>query len=684
MSDQQIAKDPVKALAERYPLCVLETLLRDCTTGRNIVWAGNEYESLGVGYGADAEIAVDKVTGRQGGVVTPRIAKEAERQSRRTKARAEVFTPSWLCNQMSNDIDEVWFGRRDVFNVETIDPNGTHAWKPTAEPIAFPKAKGHGWQCYVKSRRLEITCGEAPYLCSRYDTVTGEVLPVSSRIGILDRKLRIVGEKAKTYATWLKWAYEALRATYGFEYQGDNLLIARINVLETFAEHCEARWGKVPAPDEVYEAARIVSWNLWQMNGFTDGVPSVEASAEVRTAGDGDSMEKTPLCVLQNWETGGRFEFASLKGKDMDSKFYAVIGNPPYQEENTEAKPKSNGQKPMRNIFQYFQEATDEVTANCAALLYPGGRWIHQSGKGMKTFGLKQINDPHLAVVKFYPDASELFGNAASLSDGISVVVKKYKKKESGFSYIYSVHGEEITVQADNPGESLMPLNPNDIALVGKINSGVAENRLPFLHDAVLSRSLFPIESNFVENNPSLVHEYQSDECVDFSHEIKLFTNDKAGKAGRARWYVADKAVITKNQQYISEWQVVVSSANAGGQKRDNQLEIIDDHSAFGRSRVALRSFKTRQEANNFYKYVASTFIRFAFLLTDEALSSLAKEVPDLVDYSSSNNLIDFSGDIDMQLCDLFNITDIEFEYMRHRVEEIRISKIETHVKEMD
>lgn len=79
---------------------------------------------------------------------------------------------------------------------------------------------------------------------------------------------------------------------------------------------------------------------------------------------------------------------------------------------------------------------------------------------------------------------------------------------------------------------------------------------------------------------------------------------------------------------------MVVSSANAGGQKRDNQIEIIDNHSAFGRSRVALGSFKTETEAINFYHYCKATLIRFMFLMTDEALTSLGKKVPDVLDYS--------------------------------------------------
>lgn len=218
-----------------------------------------------------------------------------------------------------------------------------------------------------------------------------------------------------------------------------------------------------------------------------------------------------------------------------------------------------------------------------------------------------------------------------------------------------------------------MPLDPHDLPIEQKINEGIKRLGLTFLHEAILPRSLFPIESDFVEKNPEKVRKYNgSDEGIDFAVDIKLFTNDRAGKAGRATWFIASKDVITKNEEFISKWQVVVSSANAGGQKRDNQLEIIDNHSAFGRSRLALRSFDTYEEAKNFYDYVSSYFIRYTFLLTDEALTSLGKEVPDLQNYTDNNLLIDFKKNIDAQLCQIFNVSDEEFMYMKNRVINLR------------
>ena len=339
-------------------------------------------------------------------------------------------------------------------------------------------------------------------------------------------------------------------------------------------------------------------------------------------------------------------------------KFDYCTGNPPYQKESKNSQSETNGQKPMTNIFHYFQQQADEITKESSVMIYPGGRWIHQSGKGLKEFGKKLINSPELSVVEFYPNANDVFGNAAQLSDGISIVVKKKNNKEDGFKYIYNKDGKETIVHAEHPGDNLMPLNPFDLPIAQKVDKVVKSKHLSYLHEAILPRSLFAIESDFAEKNPDKVRLFNGTN-IDYSKgEIKLYTNDKAGKAGRATWFVANKDVITNNVEHVDKWQVVVSSANAGGQKRDNQLTIIDNHSAFGRARLALRSFNTKEEADNFYAYVSTYFIRYTFLLTDEALSSLGKKVPDIENYTNENPYIDFTKNIDEQLFEMFSLTD--------------------------
>lgn len=265
---------------------VCMNMLKDHTTQRNIYWATDSYaETLGEGYTFYDEITLDKITGEgKDSIIRPRSIKSKEEQNQRVKDKAEVFTPSWICNAQNNLIDEAWFGRKEnLFN--SPDPDNPQKWINNEEKIEFPEGKI--WKDYVADTRLEITCGEAPYICNRYDAVTGEYNEnVKFRIGLLDRKLRIVSENAIDSKDWIMWAKIALRATYGFEWQGDNLLLAREALFYTFAEHYIAQFGEKKFNQNKMRmmpgAAYIISWNIWQMDGLTYGLPGYENEIKSR------------------------------------------------------------------------------------------------------------------------------------------------------------------------------------------------------------------------------------------------------------------------------------------------------------------------------------------------------------------------------------------------------------------
>lgn len=276
-------------LWRKYPTAYAK-LLKDHTTRKNIIWATDSYKNLGQGYGFHDTIEVEKIIKDGRAIIQPRVVKEKEEQIKRSKDKAEVFTPSWICNAQNNLIDEAWFGRPNVFN-EEISGDDNHIWIPTEGKIEFPDEKGKTWKDYVKDIRLEITCGEAPYLVSRYDVVSGELLPVKMRVGILDRKLRVVGENTSTKGEWLEWAKKALECTYGYEWQGDSLLLAREALMLTVIEYYFEKFGEEIPRRSVEGLAYRISWNLWQMDGLKNVIPdSCATVTEINIFG-----EETPL-----------------------------------------------------------------------------------------------------------------------------------------------------------------------------------------------------------------------------------------------------------------------------------------------------------------------------------------------------------------------------------------------------
>ena len=249
---------------------ILETLLRDRSTGENIIWATDDYAERGEGYTFYDQITAEKICCNESRVIVPRVLKDKDSQKNRARKMAEVFTPSWLCNQMLNDVDERLFGRKDVFN--TCTEMGK-VWQPTEAPV-FKETDTLKWKEYITKTVMEITCGEAPFIVSRYDTVTGRFFDnVNQRIGFLDRKLRVVTENAKEKEEWIHWVKIAYKCSFGYEWQGDNLLLARQNLLMTFFDYYETVWNEQPSWELVAEMAEIISWNIWQMDGLKYVLP---------------------------------------------------------------------------------------------------------------------------------------------------------------------------------------------------------------------------------------------------------------------------------------------------------------------------------------------------------------------------------------------------------------------------
>lgn len=292
---------------------LLDVLLLDRTTGRNIVWATDDYSTESTYFAVDAQIIPSHITGDNGNRIMPRVMKAKNSQQVRTRSKAEVFTPSWICNAQNNLVDAAWFGRTDVFTIETEE-----GWETISTPVEFSSCKAtKDWKHYVDARRMEVTCGEAPYLVSRYDTVTGQPIEVPNRIGLLDRKLRVVTENTLDEAEWMRWSIRAYQSVYAFEFQGDNLLLARENMLATFADYMFYVWKRQPTEKELLRIATILSWNIWQMDGTTNMPPYSDIDEEPSLF---NPTPRSHKCRIKDWRSKKIITYASLIGGNGNGK----------------------------------------------------------------------------------------------------------------------------------------------------------------------------------------------------------------------------------------------------------------------------------------------------------------------------------------------------------------------------
>ncbi len=235
---------------------ILDILLIDRTSSkpsrkRNIIWANDNYLRYGKKYAATAQIKPELITGQMGHTIKPRALKTADMQKKRTKSKAEVFTPTWIVKKQ-NDILEQAYKDDDL---------------PT----------------YVSRKWLEITCGEAPYMATRYDMDTGELIPLRQRQGFVDRKLAKITAQVDDKADWQYLVEKAYQSSYGFEWNGDSLLLARENLLFTYRDYYLAKWQQEPSSHLLEVIAKIISYNVFQMDGLKYIIPLSEKHEKIVT-----------------------------------------------------------------------------------------------------------------------------------------------------------------------------------------------------------------------------------------------------------------------------------------------------------------------------------------------------------------------------------------------------------------
>lgn len=627
---------------------LLGCLLKDKTTKGSIVWGTDAYSELGELFVSDAEIKPELY-----GVIKTRARKNIEQQAERVKKHGEVFTPLWITTKMNDYLDEVWFNRSGVFNESRV---------------VFKKKS---WKRYIDSRRMEITCGEAPYLVTRYDVSTGEMIPILERTGILDRKLRVVSENSDNVESWIKWAIRAVQATYGYEFQGDNLLIARVNVLLTFMEHLKERW-KQDAPLSVYQTLiNIITWNLWQMNGLTGMTPYanpgdytyqedlfkgnyVDLGAEKRSS--------TLLCKTYDWRRDNSITYVYVKEGDRPMKFDFVIGNPPYQEEAV-----GENKTFMRSIYNKFMDESYKV-ANSVELIHPA-RFLFNSGNTPKAWNKKMLEDSHFKIVCYEQESAKFFPGT-SIKGGIAI----------------SYHDERKDFGKIGTFTSFTELN----SMMKKV---FRRRGFKSLSDVVITRTAYRLTDKMHADHPEAVRQLSNGHPYDMSTNIferlpQIFFNEKPedtfayikilGRENNQRTYKYIRKEYVNQVVNLEKYKVFVPAANGSGALGEVVTTPLIGEPLIGNTEsfVSIGILESKEEAENLLKYIKSKFARCMLgilKVTQHNPPEHWKYVP--LQNFNNNSDIDWAKsikEIDQQLYKKYGLTKNEIQF------------IESHVKEMD
>ncbi len=575
-------KERVSGTAElirlnEYPVRdVLPELLADKTNGGNI--------SFGAGNAEKERVSAEMLPGKEPVPdIRPRVLKEQEKQLERTRKNAEVFTPLWVVRKMTE----------------------------LADAELRKTEKYREWQGYVGAKVLELTCGEAPFLVTRYDAVSGEPVPLYERTGMLDRKLRAI--KAGSAGEWTEWAYRAYEAVFGYELSGDNLLIARVNLLITFCDCMEELWHRRASENELLRLADIIVGNLLQKDGLA--------------------------------KTGEAHE-----------RFDLVIGNPPYQEETT------GGSNTAPPVYHLFMEEAYRVSDR--VVLITPARFLFNAGYTPKTWNGKMLGDPHFKVVSYYPDPREVFGEA-EIKGGVAIT---YRDENSDFGAVGTF------MRSDILGSILCKVTERKdfVSMSDIVVTSFAYHFTPLMYDenpALADRASkghrYDLQSNTFEKYPEIF----SEKPLKDRENIRILGRSR----NERRYRYIDRRYVNEVSN-LGRYKVFMPKAGGRGMFGEPLPEPVIGLPGDGATVTftGIGSFGTAAEAENCARYIRTKFARAllgVLKVTQELTPAKWRYVP-VQDFGAGSFIGQCGTDaqLDVMLYEKYGLTAEEREFIERNV----------------
>lgn len=550
---------------------ILKILLRDRTTGRNIVWATKTYELLGKDFKSSETIKVKSITGKNSMIIRPRVEKLKYEQKERTKGKAEVFTPSWIVKKQTDIIEQ-------EFKYLSLEDYITKTW-------------------------LEITCGEAPYMVNRYDMITGKLIPLAQRFGFVDRKLRRINDEINDEEVWQSLVKKAYQSSYGYEFQGDSLLLARENLFYSFFDYYQEKFGKQPNLTLQTEIAKIISYNVFQMDGLNCSVPyasshKINQNYQLNLFGELEKTEESEIVTtsgtlvkIKNWVKNQLILFQSLK-EEQKMKFDVVIGNPPYQNEGIGEVARD---EPVYNKFmEYAYNLADKV-----CFITPA-RFLFNAGQTPKKWNEKMLYDTHLKVEFYEQDSAKIFPNT-DIKGGLAVT---YRDRTKSF-------GPIITFTSTKELNSIL----NKVSKKSKYS----------FNNLLYGKSSYKFSLKLYEDRPDLIERVMQNEQRSISSNIftkfpEIFFDEKQKKEqvkilGREnnqrvfKWI--DKDYI-ENHPNLYMYKVILPASNGSGAIGEvlSTPLIGEPFVGYTQTFISFGSFDNLNDAEHALKYIKSKFLR--------------------------------------------------------------------------
>lgn len=369
--------------------------------------------------------------------------------------------------------------------------------------------------------------------------------------------------------------------------------------------------------------------------------------------------------IMQIKNKPEQFREKILKGSTWNKqeeimKFDAIVGNPPYQlQDSGDNKDSKVSRTSAVPIYQFFASQAKKITNRYLSLIIPS-RWM-TGGRGLDNFREENLNDVHFTLIHDYENDQEIFPNT-DIGGGIMYFL--WDKNYNGQLDYYMHNNVAIT-------KTKRYLNTGDSIIIRDYNSSIIVKKSHSEHsfmELVSSQKPFGLRADIIRTKPEYFSNIQTRE-----NEIKFFAWDGVPTIK----FISKKNL--KNSYAVEKWKVFLSKTADPpirfGRENNEILRkpfLGEPNNACSETYIMVGPFNNDFEAKACLKYIKTKFLRF-LVLQKKKTQNVSKEVFEFVplqDFTDKSD-IDWSKsipEIDQQLYKKYNLTEDEINFIESKI----------------
>ena len=338
-------------------------------------------------------------------------------------------------------------------------------------------------------------------------------------------------------------------------------------------------------------------------------------------------------------------------------KFDVVVGNPPYQENNSNRKRDDS-------IYHLFIDESFKI-ADKFSLICPA-RFLFNVGSTPVDWNKKMLNDKHIKV-DFYEENSYKIFPDTDIKGGI-VVLHRNKDIDFGAIGSFTVYQELNSILKRVEIKNSLPDFGTLMFVQNKFNLEELYKDYPEFINRLGSEGK---ERRLTSSIFDLVSEIFFDVRPATGNYIRIF-----GRQNNERTYKFIKSEYLEQSQNISKFKVFVPAANGSGEFGETLSNPIIGEPMTGHTQtfISIGSFDALYEAESIQKYLKCKFSRAMLGILKVTQNNKTKDVWSkipLQDFTEKSD-VDWSksiSDIDQQLYEKYQLSKEEITFIEEKVQ---------------